>query len=143
MTTSRVAVFFYGSYMNEAVLAEVDIAPPGFEVARLQGFDIQIRPLANLVTAKGREVYGLLTSATEPELERLYAHARNVLGGMYLPENVHVECLDGARKPARCYIAPVLQERPATAAYVERILIPARQYGFPPWYIERLESFRP
>ena len=27
--------------------------------------------------------------------------------------------------------------------YVERIVAPAIAYGFPMWYIERLESFRP
>lgn len=41
--------FFYGSYMNLDVLKEVDLVPGRVEVARLNGFDILIRPLANLV----------------------------------------------------------------------------------------------
>jgi hypothetical protein len=33
-------------------------------------------------------------------------------------------------------------EHPTESAYVERILQPARELGFPAWYIEHLESFR-
>ena len=54
-----------------------------------------------------------------------------------------METLDGRSRPALCYIAPQMNPRPATADYVERILTPARELGFPPWYIERLQSFRP
>jgi len=32
--------------------------------------------------------------------------------------------------------------RPAERAYVDRIVKPAREFGFPGWYVERLESFR-
>ena len=143
MNAPQVAVFFYGSYMNAAVLAQVGIVFDSFEVATLQGFDIEIGALANLVRSEGRQVYGLLTEATAAELERLYAHAADVLGGTYEPETVHVECRDGTRKPALCYIAAELPARPAAPDYIERILVPARQYGFPRWYVERLESFLP
>jgi hypothetical protein len=27
--------------------------------------------------------------------------------------------------------------------YIDRIVGPAKEYGFPDWYIARLESFRP
>jgi hypothetical protein len=32
---------------------------------------------------------------------------------------------------------------PATNDYIDRIVSPARAYGFPQWYINHLESFRP
>jgi hypothetical protein len=31
---------------------------------------------------------------------------------------------------------------PAASDYIDRIAGPARAYGFPDWYVERLESFR-
>jgi hypothetical protein len=37
-----VYVFFYGSYMNRSVLAEVGLAPTTWEVASLPDFEIQI-----------------------------------------------------------------------------------------------------
>ena len=83
-----VAVFFYGSYMNRAVLAEAGLTPHSWEVATLAGFDIHIGPRANLVAAPGTSVWGILATATHDELERLYAHARDVLGEIYLPHPV-------------------------------------------------------
>ena len=80
MTEPRVRVFFYGSYMNPAVLREVELAPERLEVARLDGYDIRIAPRANLVPSPQHCVYGVLTQVTHAELARLYAHAKDVLG---------------------------------------------------------------
>jgi hypothetical protein len=75
-------------------------------------------------------------------LARLYAHARDVLGEVYLPEAVLVQTRIGLWRPALCYLCPEMTPRAADNAYVERIVEPARAFGFPKWYIARLESFR-
>jgi len=138
-----IPTFFYGSYINRQVLAEVDLDPERFEVARLSGYDLRIAPLANLVVAEARSVYGVLATATQAELDRLYTHAREVLGGTYLPESVLVQLLSGEFEPAQCYIAPNLPEAAPDEAYVQRILGPARALGFPEWYLSRIEAFLP
>jgi len=140
---ARVLVFFYGSYMNRGVLAEVGLAPAIWEVASLLDFDIRIAPRANLFKAPGCVVFGVLASATRAELDRLYANARDVLGETYLPEAVRVQIRDRAWRTALCYIAPSMIERPADPAYLERILHPAHELNFPAWYLEHLGSFRP
>ena len=142
MKAPEVWTFFYGSYINIDVLKEVDYVPAQYEVARLPGFDIIIRPLANLVRSDEHTVYGILATGTHAELERLYDHAENVLGGKYLPEAVLVQTLGGRWMPALTYIAPVLSGKPAAADYVERIAKPAEAYGFPSWYVERIKSFK-
>ena len=141
--TQRVPVFFYGSYINGDVLREVGLVPDRMEVARLDGYDIRVAPIANLVAAEHHSVYGVLVDATHEELDRLYAHARDVLGGLYLPRAVIVATAGERLVPALCYIAEELADRPSDPAYLERILAPARTYGFPAWYLERLASFRP
>jgi hypothetical protein len=146
MSEPKVWTFFYGSYINFDVLREVELAPRQWEVARLGGFDIVIRPRANLVRSESRCVYGIVATATHRELARLYAHARDVLGETYLPEAVLVETgADrgwGTWRPALCYICPDMSPRPADPAYVDRIAAPARKYGFPDWYVARIESFK-
>jgi hypothetical protein len=137
----KVWVFFYGSYMNFDVLREVEIMPDESTVARLDGFDIRIEPRANLVRSDQHCVYGIASTATHAEFGRLYAHAQNVLGELYLPEAVPVQTVGGLWRPAPCYICPAMVSRPPENAYVERVLKPAREFGFPPWYVERLESF--
>jgi hypothetical protein len=86
-------------------------------------------------------VYGVLASTTHAELDRLYAHAREVLGGVYLPHPVIAYTLAGQAEPALCYLAPSLAPAPADPAYVGRIVSPARELALPGWYLERLESF--
>jgi hypothetical protein len=143
MTEPKVWVFFYGSYMNLAVLREVGMVPEQWEVARLPGFELVIRPRANLVVSEQHTVYGIVATATHAELERLYAHARDVLGEIYLPQPVLVQTREDTWRPALCYLCPEMAPRPAEDAYVERIAGPARALGFPDWYLARIESFRP
>ncbi len=129
MSEATIWVFFYGSYMNRAVLREVDLLPQAWEPASLPGFDIRIAPRANLVRSPEHTVYGVLATATHRELERLYAHARDVLGETYLPEAVLAQARSGAWRAALCYIAPAMAACRADPAYVDRILEPARELG--------------
>jgi hypothetical protein len=140
MAHHKVFVFFYGSFMNLDVLAEVNLIPDQFEVAKLSGFDIRIQPLANLVRSDKHCVYGIVTTATHEELTHLYS--QNWVG-TYLPEPVLVETTDGKWRPALCYIAHSMEPGPASHDYIGRIVRPAREYGFPDWYVTHLESFRP
>jgi hypothetical protein len=140
MAEPTVWVFFYGSFINREVLKQSGYILEHYEVARLSGFDISIRPLANLVRSSQHCVFGILALATHEQLRRLCSQD---WVGTYLPEAVLVETLDGTRRPALCFIAPSPEERPASGDYIDRIVGPAREYGFPDWYIARLESFRP
>jgi hypothetical protein len=102
MEETKVWVFFYGSYRNFEVLRQVNFVPDRWEPARLAGFDIVIRPRANLVRSERDCVYGIMATATHRELNRLYAHAREILGETYLPEAVLAETLDGKWRAALC-----------------------------------------
>ena len=137
----RVAVFFYGSFMNRRVLAEADFAPDRMEVAVLDGWDITIGPLTNLLPSKGRRVHGALTWATHAQLDRLYAHARTKLGAVFLPHPVVVTTSAGDQVPALCYINPDMTKGAASADYVERIAGSAEELGLPASYIAHLRSF--
>lgn len=140
---AKIWVFFYGSYMNRTVLGEVGLRLDEAEVARLSGWDIVIRPRANLERSETASVHGILTRLGHDELARLYAHARDVLGEVYLPEAVIVETRAGAWRAALCYVCHEMAPRPAEAAYVERIIDAACEHGLPAEYVTRLERFRP
>lgn len=139
MAQPTVWTFFYGSFMNVDVLREVGYVPERYDVAKLSGFDIHIQPLATLVRSDQHCVYGIVAPGTHEQLRRLYSQD---WVGTYLPEPVLVETPDGRWRAAFCYIAPVSEPRPAANDYIDRIVVPAKQYGFPAWYIARLESFR-
>jgi Gamma-glutamyl cyclotransferase, AIG2-like len=144
MAQPAVWVFFYGSYINRKVLAEVDIVPGSMESAVLPGHELVIRPLANLVPSDRHVAHGILIQATHAELDRLYTeHAQGVLGGTYLPQAVVCHLPSGDLRPALAYIAHDMPPRPADPAYVRRILQPAREYGFPDWYLAHIRAFAP
>jgi hypothetical protein len=140
MAEPKVWVFFYGSFINREVLARGGLTPEAVEVARLGGFDIQIETLATLVRSDRHCVYGIICRTTHAELRRLYG--QDWLGDTYLPEAVLVETETGQWVPALCYIAPTRPPAPPADDYLDWITGPAREYAFPGWYLERLESFR-
>jgi cation transport regulator ChaC len=140
MAEPKVWVFFYGSFINRQVLARGSFVPDQIEVARLSGFDIRIETLATLVRSDRHCVYGIVCRATHAELRSLYG--QDWLGGTYLPEAVLVETEGGRLLPALCYIAPGRPPAAPAGDYLDWITGPAREYGFPGWYVQRLESFR-
>jgi tRNA G10 N-methylase Trm11 len=137
----KVYTFFYGSYINKKVLEEVNIFMEVYEAAKLPGFDISIKPFANLIKSAKDCVYGILTQLTHEELKKLYSHAEEVFHEVYEPEAVLVQTADDKWVTALCYICHNMEERRADKDYVERIIQPAKEYNFPNWYIEKLASF--
>ncbi len=97
-----------------------------------------------LIPSDRHTVWGVNATATHGELARLYtAHAQGLLGRSYLPEAILTFTADGRLRPAMTYICADMDPRPADKAYVEQISGPARQFGFPDWYVEHIESFFP
>jgi hypothetical protein len=135
--TGRVAAFFYGSFIRTEILAMGGFKPAEIVVARLRGFDIHISPHASVSRSDQHTVYGILVYPTHAELDRLYSVD---WVGIFLPEAVIVETMDGKLQAALCYIPPSRRHEPADREYLEYIVAAARQYGFPAWYIRHLES---
>ena len=136
-----VDVFFYGSYINFAVLAEVGIDERPYQVAHVDGFRLRIGPLANLVAEPGARAYGIVMKLTHVELERLYVeHAQGVLGGTYLPEAVLATSTTGDSLPVLTYVSHDMEPGAADPDYVERIHGPARELGFPDDYLDSIRS---
>ena len=143
MQVHPVDVFFYGSYINFEVLAEVDIQRRSYLTARLPEYKLMIAPLANLVEDPAHVAFGIVTQLSHAELERLYTeHARNRLGGIYLPEAVLVHTDANKMMAALIYIAHEMQPAPPDPDYVDRILRPAQNYGFPDHYLDHIASFK-
>ena len=140
MTERRLWVFFYGSFIDVAVLKRFGMVPDSVEVVTLNGFDISIGPLATIVAKDRGTVYGILVKVTPDEVANLYAHD---WVSAYRPEAVLVETNDGRTVAALCYVAPEPDDprRPADE-YLDRIESAARGLEFPESYIAMLEGFR-
>ena len=140
-TLNRVRVFFYGTFMHPDVLAEFGVTAAEVVPARLDGFELYVRPRVNLVRAERSCVYGTLAAITREDIDRLYTQIEESFGLKYFPEPVLAEALDGARVPALCYIAPHMDDGPAQQGYIDQLAECVRTLGLPEWYAAHVESF--
>ncbi|MBS1269398.1 MAG: hypothetical protein MAG794_00349 [Gammaproteobacteria bacterium] len=146
----RVDVFFYGSYMNRSVLAKARIDERPCEPVRLPGYLLAIEPWANLVPDTASQAFGILTQVSHAELNRLYTTPSrrkkkkrvSKKRGRYSPEAVLVFDNANVLMPALCYVSHDMTFAVPDPGYVDRILEPAREYGFPVDYLEHIESFK-
>ena len=141
MAELQVWVFFYGSFMNRALLEQRGIVLAQLEVVRLPGYAISIGPLANLTPSAADCVYGILVRLTHRELDRLYANLPSA-ATRYRPEAVLVQTEARSWRPALSYVDLPFEPASPAPDYLEHILSAAREYRFPDWYIQRLEAFR-
>jgi hypothetical protein len=139
----RVWVFFYGTFMNVGVLAEHGVIVSEAVPARVSGFELTIRPRVNLIASHRSCVYGGLVAVTHDDLARIYSGLEERFGLTYLPEAVLAETLDGALRPALCYIAPHMAAGPADGAFVRHLAACVRGLALPEWYALHVESFGP
>jgi hypothetical protein len=139
----RVSVFFYGTFMKPAILAEYGIIAKDVSPARVAGFELYIRPRVNLVPSEGANVYGAIACVTHEDLEKIYSDLEKRFGLKYLPEAVLAETLVGKLtvKPALCYIASQMTPGPAAPEYVKELAECVRALNFPESYALHIESF--
>ena len=95
-------VFFYGLFMDGAVLEAKGVSSPGGRLCVVRDWALRIGNRATLVPVPGRTVHGVLMSLPLPDLDRLYAEASV---RMYRPVAVLVEA-HGTIVPALAYVLP-------------------------------------
>ena len=132
----RVAVFFYGLFMDETLLREKGLSPEGRRPARVENFRLVIGGRATLVPSPGGEVHGVLFSLTHEEVDALYSEASV---SAYRPEAVCAQLADGTAVPALCFNLPAQppegERNPQYAAKLRRL---AARLGLPPDYVSSI-----
>ena len=133
----RIDVFFYGLFMDDALLREKGIDPVDRRMASLQNFCLVIGARATLVPCVGRSVYGVLFSLTHAEVDALYSEESV---SVYRPEAVSAQLADGSITPALCFNLPVpppADER--NPQYVAKLKELAARIGLPASYVGSIE----
>jgi len=141
--SSKVWVFFYGTFMSPGVLAEHGLIVDEVLPARLAGFELSVRPRVNLTRSDRSSAYGALVAVTHEDLAVIYAGLRESFRLIYQPEAVLAETLDGRLRPALCYLTQGTDGSVADAGYVKRLAECVRALGLPEWYALHVESFGP
>jgi hypothetical protein len=133
MSERRVDAFFYGLFMDVAVLRNNNVNPIDPRHAYVDDFALRIGQRATLMPSAGGRAYGMLIALTHAELDRLYS-APGL--DQYRPEAVIARQLSGEPRAALCYnlrVAPGPEER--NADYASRLQDVLRTLKFPAEYV--------
>lgn len=130
-------VFFYGLFMDEALLASKGINPARVDLGFVDGLELRVGERATLLRCPGSRVYGLLMDISASDVEALYEE-ESVAD--YRPEPVLVELPDGNRIEARCYNLPSNKVVGVNKDYAVALLRLATQLGLPETYLEQIRN---
>lgn len=133
MIERRIDAFFYGLFMDIAILREAGVAPANSRRAYVDDFVLRIGQRATLLPSAGGRAYGMLFALTHAELESLYSAP-----GLeqYRAEAVLAQVLEGESAPALCYNlreAPQPHER--NPEYAARLQLALSKLNFPQEYV--------
>jgi len=135
--TDPVKIFFYGSFMDLEVLRTLGVVPRTFETAELRNWSITFSPMATLVRSEGDFVYGMVAELSGDEVRMLYSK-----GDLkrYYPVDIMVSTKENERVPVLCYISKSGTGRTPSVEYLQRVIQAAKNLGFPPAYLAKLEG---
>lgn len=133
-------IFFYGLFMDHALLTEQGLRPEVLGPARLPDYRIHIGQRATLIQCPGSRAFGVVMELTEEEARVLYS-APSVRE--YIPESVQAELLEsGEWIEADCYnLPPELAMAGTNPTYASQLARLARSLDLDPAYVEEIAAF--
>lgn len=132
----RVEVFFYGLFMDEALLREKGLSPEDRRVASVEDFQLVIGERATLVRREGAKAHGVLFSLTRVEVEALYSEESV---SVYRSEVVTARLADGRVTRALCFNLPAPpSEHERNTLYASKLKELAERIGLPDDYVSSI-----
>ena len=133
----RIDLFFYGLFMDDALLRDKGINPGNRRMAWVENFSLVVGARATLIPRRGGIAHGVLFSLTHAEVDALYAEPSV---SAYRPEAVAARLADGSVVPALCFNLPVppstLERNPQYAAKLREL---AERIGLPSSYVSSIQ----
>jgi hypothetical protein len=126
-------VFFYGLFMDRALLLAKGVLPTNERAARLDGYSLRIGQRATLVPTANSLVYGIVMALSQDELDALYTEpsVRD-----YRPESVVAVFADNTSGPVLCLILPQsAAPEEHNKAYADKLRALAEKLGLPKDYV--------
>jgi hypothetical protein len=135
MKAENMAVFFYGLFMDESLLASRGIIPSSATVGYVDGYGLRIGRRATLVPDETNRAYGVLMRMRARDVRALYSE-ESVAD--YVAESVTVVLPDGTHEPAVCYNLPAGRLEGTNAQYAKSLLALAGKLGLPSAYLRQI-----
>lgn len=137
MDTDTTAVFFYGLFMDESLLASKGVMPASVATGYVENFALHIGERATLLPEPGNRAYGVLMQITEDEADSLYSDPSVA---DYVAESVGVHLADGTAEAALCYNLAAEDLTGTNPEYAAKLLTLASELGLPAPYLDHIEK---
>lgn len=135
MGSERVAVFFYGLFMDASLLASKGVVPSSTAVGYVEGLGLRIGARATLVPDEGGKAHGVLMTLRAADVTALY---REPGLADYVAQPVTVALPDGTARPAACYLLPADKLEGTNPGYAKALLALAQRLGLPADYLREI-----
>ena len=137
MSSEEVTVFFYGLFMDEALLASKGVSPSSATVGHVDGYGLRIGGRATLVPDDASRAYGVLMTLPADDVRALYSDGSVA---DYVSESVSVVLPDGRTEDAVCYNLPGGKLEGANPEYARSLLRLAGRLGLPDDYLRQIRE---
>ncbi|MDX1479002.1 MAG: gamma-glutamylcyclotransferase family protein [Saprospiraceae bacterium] len=133
-------IFFYGLFMDQALLTAQGLHPTVIGKAVLPDYRIHIGARATLLRSAGRHACGIVMALTDQDARTLYSETSV---RAYVPERVAVELMDtGEVIGADCYNLPDDADLTGTnPAYALQLLELAETLQFDTAYVQEIATY--
>ncbi|MEM1406495.1 MAG: gamma-glutamylcyclotransferase family protein [Bacteroidota bacterium] len=130
-------VFFYGLFMDRAILLQNGIKPSNPRKGYLNDYALKIGNRASLVPCNNEKSYGIVMTVDNDAIHKLYAEASVA---DYIPQEVDI--IVNRRDPVRaiCYNLPVGLITGTNKIYAVSLYKLAKRKGFPHDYLDKIKK---
>ncbi len=120
-------VFFYGLYMDEAILKSKNVEPRNKRIGVADGYELRVGTMATLLRKNNAKAYGIVYSLTHDEIDTLYVKAGLTA---YVSEVIMVKLENGSSIATLCsnLLVPP-EDDESNDEYYKKLLICMQTYG--------------
>lgn len=137
MSANEIAVFFYGLFMDESLLAAKGVHATDPIIGFVEGYRLRIGERATLVPESDSRAYGVSMTISSEDAASLYSE-KSVAD--YVAEPVVVTSLEGVQVSAVCYILPTAKLVGTNPGYAAALLTLATKLGLPDSYLREIRN---
>ncbi len=136
---NKITAFFYGWFMDPALLKDKGLSPSDAIVAKLPSYKFILGQRASMIACSGEETWGTLIELSQQELDQLYSEP-SVKD--YAPIDVICEDTKGQQIRAKTYILPddYKIDPPKNSNYARTLYDICRKLELPKKYMTTLTS---
>jgi len=132
MNTDQLVIFFYGLFMDKALLTSKGVHPTEPTIGYVDGFRLHIGQRATLLPEANSRAYGVLMRIDSEDAAALYSE-QSVAD--YVAEPVVVKLPRGIQVSAVCYNLPAARLTGRNPEYAVALLALATKLGLPDSYL--------